>query len=218
MKTLTQFTDPAILQAIGHLRIAMLLDGFSNDFRAANVVLPTPPDLTCANPGPAGGDYANSVAAILSSPDLPERLHNALFALEAAAAPQNQALLQATIQRRIPGVTLTGLCPLDCALELWFTVPEELSQFSTQASLARPADQSRHSLLAEAEVERRRKPGEAGLAAPLIENHPAQNGTKIKNGEDNGEPLPIHKPVLHSASDEGGSNNPSIHSTPPITN
>src|SRR6266850_6772328 len=50
--------------------------------------------------------------------------------------------LHETIQRRIPCVTLTGLCPVDCALELYFAVPEELSQFvpplSAEAGLAAP--------------------------------------------------------------------------------
>src|SRR5438552_1535978 len=103
------FTQPAILQQIGPRRLSKLFDGFRDDLKAANVLLPTSES--------GNGSYFDSLAAILaSSPNLPERLRNALFTLEAAVSPENQHLLDSTIQRRIPCVSIT--CPLDGALEL----------------------------------------------------------------------------------------------------
>jgi len=186
---LPQFTHPAILQAIGHIRVPTFLGGFADDLKAANVLLPTAPDSADFRvPNPAAdsphGIYFASVAALLSSPALlPERLRAALFALEAAASPQNQAWLEATIQRRIPSVSLTGLCNLDRALELWFTDPEELSKFTLPvAPLAAPLSPVPPACPAiapaTAEVSSRAR-DEAGLAAPPIANHDA----KIKNGD-----------------------------------
>jgi len=131
MRPLTQFTRPATLRAIGHIRVAKFLDGFSDDLRAANVLLPAPPDPAYANPDPANGHYLDSIAAILAATALlPERVRTTLVTLEEAASPANQEKLQEAIQRRIPYVGLAGHCALDCALELWFSVPEEISQFA----------------------------------------------------------------------------------------
>src|SRR3981189_1085727 len=107
---LPQFTHPAILQAIGHIRVPMFLAGFADDLKAANILLPTAPDsadFRVPNPAPDSphGLYFAAVAALLPSPALlPERLRAAVFTRETAAAPQNQDWLEATVQRRIPGV------------------------------------------------------------------------------------------------------------------
>src|SRR5882672_5252826 len=133
---LPQVTHPSILKAIGHPRLVLFFQPFEHDLRACNLVLP-PYE-------PSNDEFFCALADILASPALlPERLRVALYTLEAAASPQNQGWLDATIQRRIPNVSLTGLCPLDRALELWLTDPEELSKFT---------------------------PPVAPLAAPLIEN------------------------------------------------
>src|SRR5207245_3222791 len=105
------FSQPAILQQIGVRRLAKLLDGFSDDLRAANVLLP---DAESEN-----GDYFNLLAAVFRAAVLPARLHTALFTLETAASPENQDRLDSTIQRRIPCVSLSN-CSVDRALELWF--------------------------------------------------------------------------------------------------
>ena len=160
---LPQVTHPSILKAIGHPRLVRFFQPFEHALRACNLVLP-PYE-------PANDEFFCALADILSSPALlPERLGAALFALEAAASPQNKDWLDAAIQRRIPGVSLSHLCPLDRALELWFTDPQELSQFIPLTAPACPA----------IAIERRRKSDEGG---PLIKNHPAQSGTKIKNGD-----------------------------------
>src|SRR3954464_2533617 len=105
--------QPAVLENIGPLRVAKFLDGFADDLKAANIILPTPES--------ANGDYFDSVAALLASPALiPQRLRVALLTLELAASPENDGRLDASIQKRIPCVALNRKCPLDCALELWF--------------------------------------------------------------------------------------------------
>src|ERR1043166_7373175 len=117
---LTQFIQPAILKGIGHARLTRFFEGFSGELKAANVVLPAP----------ANGNYFDALAAVLAAPtQLPERMRATLFALEEAAAPANNPRLQEAILRRIPRVCLAGLSAVDRALELWFVVPEELSQF-----------------------------------------------------------------------------------------
>jgi hypothetical protein len=135
---LKYFTRPEILQQIGHIRLPMFLAGFAKDLKAANLVLSEPPDPNDPRiPDPAPDSphaiYFASVADFLSNPAmLPERLRTTLFTLEAAASPENHDRLQEAIQRGIPCISLNGYCPLDCALELWFAVPDELAQFQNQ--------------------------------------------------------------------------------------
>ena len=126
--SLHYFIQPAILRQIGACRLAKLLDGFRDDLKAANIFLPSSEA--------ENGSYFDSLAPILGSAALPDRLRAALFTLEAAASPDNRDRLDSAIQRRIPCVSLTA-CAVDRALELWFLVPEELSQF--QADTAPPS-------------------------------------------------------------------------------
>jgi len=161
--SLKVFTNPAILQSIGHIRIAKFLDSVSDDFRAANVLLPAPPDPAYPTLDSANANYFHSVAAILSAPaGLTENLLKTLLTLESAASPENDDRLREAIQRRIPCVSLAGLCPLDCALELYFLVPDELVQFvppkSDEGGFTEP---------------------KADKAGPSIENQKS----KIKNSE-----------------------------------
>src|SRR6266478_8561717 len=123
MNHLAYFIQPAILRQIGSRRLAKLFDGYGDDLKAASILLPTAES--------ENGSYFDSLAPILGSSALPDRLRGALFTIEAAASPENQDRLDSAIQRRIPCVSLAGCCPLDCALELWFHAPEELSQFQT---------------------------------------------------------------------------------------
>src|SRR5437867_8257766 len=126
----SQFTQPAILRQIGHVRLAMFFEGFRGELLAA----PLAP-LVTINPE-LSTDLA-PVAAILAAPALlPERLRAALVTLEAAASPENRPRLQDAIHRRIPCVGVNWQCPLDCALELWFAVPEELSQFESSVGVS----------------------------------------------------------------------------------
>src|SRR5439155_841731 len=85
--------------------------------------------------------YFSSLATILACSSLPDRVHTALCTLEVATSPENRPRLEDAIQRRIPCVSLTD-CAVDRALELWFLVPEELSQFQTNWALSSPEAQS----------------------------------------------------------------------------
>src|SRR6266446_7042837 len=123
------FSQPAILQQIGVRRLGKFLDGFSDDVQAANILLPDPES--------ENGDYFNLLAAAIGASVLPARLRAALLTLETAASPENQDRLDSTIQRRIPCVSLSNY-PVDRALELWFLVPEELSQFQTNGATPSP--------------------------------------------------------------------------------
>src|SRR6266567_1488073 len=119
---LKYFTQSEILQQIGIARLFKLLDEYADDLKGVHIVLPTP--------GSERDDHFDVLAATFASPELlPERLRAGLFALEEAAAPENRDRLQAAIEHRIPSVSLASCCPLDCALELWFAAPDELSQF-----------------------------------------------------------------------------------------
>src|SRR5438093_10823172 len=114
---LKYFTQAGILQQIGSVRLAKFFDGFTDGLRAANVVLPTPPDPLYAA-ALENEKYFNSMAAMLAAPaPLSERLATALLTLEEAASPENRQRLQDAIFRRIPRVGVNPQCPLDCALE-----------------------------------------------------------------------------------------------------
>src|SRR5437867_10105852 len=127
---LSLFTQPAILRQIGHVRLAMFFEGFKQDLAAAPLV-----PLITINPE-LSTDLA-PVADILATPTLlPERLRTALLTLAQAASPENRPRLQDAIHRRIPCVGVNWQCPLDCALELWFAAPEELSQFESSAGVS----------------------------------------------------------------------------------
>src|SRR5258706_14799833 len=119
MNTLDQFIQPLTLKAIGGRRLAMFFAAFEQDLKPTNVPLP--------QQDPENDEYFSTLAAALAiTESLPESLRRALFTLEAAASPQNQAAMDAAIQRRIPCVGVNRCCPLDRALELWFAVPDEL--------------------------------------------------------------------------------------------
>src|SRR3989442_404576 len=127
---LSQFTQPAILRQVGHTRLAMFFEGFREELLAAPLI-----PLSTINPE-LSTDLA-PVAAILATPALlPERLRAALLKLETAASPENRDRLNDALFRRLPCISLKRECPLDCALELWFAVPDELAQFESSAGVS----------------------------------------------------------------------------------
>src|SRR6266404_1927681 len=128
---LTQFTQPTILKQIGPLRLAKFFESFDAELKANNIVLPTM-DYEKEN------DFPGLAAALVPSERLPGRLRKALFTLEDAASPENHDRLHETTNRRLPCISLGGLCDLDHALELWFAAPDELAQFRPPASVLRP--------------------------------------------------------------------------------
>src|SRR5437867_9995887 len=122
MPALKYFTQSSILRQIGHRRLAILLGPFRDELILRNLTLPVP--------DPKSDDYFADLANALSATEsLPHSLRKALFTIEAAASPENNARLWAAIKRRIPCVSVSTDCPLDRALELWFAAPDELSKF-----------------------------------------------------------------------------------------
>ncbi len=119
---LQYFTQPTILQQIGPRRLASLLKAFP-DFNAANLI---PPQVNGEN----NHDFSQLAARLGDTQALPEKLRTMLFALEAAASPENNNWLWRTVHQRAPGVSVSQDCPLDRALELWFVAPDELSQLT----------------------------------------------------------------------------------------
>ena len=117
------------MNAVGSARLAKFLGGFNGELPPALAQIlaalsdqpakdPMPPPEVAADdalntlpalarPSKAAADHSPrplvALADLLASkPLLPERLRLALFALEAAAAPDNQARLDDAIARRIP--------------------------------------------------------------------------------------------------------------------
>src|SRR5436309_6721964 len=151
------FTDPAILQQIGTRRLTKFFNGFNGELPLDLVELisafalqsqdgepapdPLPALATDTLHAPRSTPFT-ALAAVLASPALPGRLRATLSTLETAASAENRQHLDSSIQRRIPCVSLAGCCPLDCALELWFLVPEELSQFQTNGASSSPGAQT----------------------------------------------------------------------------
>jgi hypothetical protein len=123
---LQQFIKHDVLHTIGHNRLALLLSRFGSDL--SNAGLSAPPPQDSAFP-PVNGEYFDAVAALLAAPHLPPPMLSTLLTLEHAAAPENADTLDAIIQRRLPCIGLNRACPLDCALELFFACPDELSVF-----------------------------------------------------------------------------------------
>ncbi len=73
---------------------------------------------------PEGSEYFRALARMLSATGrLPARLLKTLLTLEAAASDEGR--LRGIVERRIPCISVNWSCLLDCALELWFAVPEE---------------------------------------------------------------------------------------------
>jgi putative DNA primase/helicase len=121
------FSQARILQQIGHLRVAKFLDSFTGDLASENLAAPPVEPMT--------DDYFSQTADLLSNiTALPKRLLQAMSALESAAAPENDAQLNTLIQRHIPNVSVSHLCALDRALEVWFTAPDEFTSFKVQSS------------------------------------------------------------------------------------
>ena len=133
------FTQPSILKEIGHPRLAKLLHGFEQDLKDSNLSLP--------DPDAQNGEYFSDLAALFARPDtLPASLRNTLLVLEHAATPENDAKVQDAIHRRIPRVLVSRTCPLDRVLDLWFLVPDELSQFNSAIEISNAEMQREHSL------------------------------------------------------------------------
>ena len=91
MKNLQSFIQPEVLRQIGSCRLAKLFDGFQDDLKSASILLPSSES--------ENGSYFDSLAPMLGSSALPDRLRAALFTLEAAASPDSRERLDSAIQR-----------------------------------------------------------------------------------------------------------------------
>src|SRR6266404_2385703 len=92
---LTQFTQPTILKQIGPIRLAKFFEGFAEELKASNIVLPTM-DYEKDN------DFPGLAAALVPAERLPDRLRNALLTLEDAASPKNHDRLHETTKPPTP--------------------------------------------------------------------------------------------------------------------
>src|SRR5690348_13260665 len=128
---LRAFTNPEVLHIIGHRRLALLFSRFGSDLVSAGLTAPILPDPDFP---PTNGEYFDAAAALLGTPNLPERFSGTLATLERLAEPANGEALDAIIQRRLPCIALNRACPLDCALEVFFACPDELAPFSESSS------------------------------------------------------------------------------------
>jgi hypothetical protein len=132
---LTQFIDLTILKEIGRARLAKFLQPFEPDLKEANLLLSIPDADSI--------DYLSALATVFEGwGHLPDKLRQALLTLEEAAAPKNHDRLQAAIQRRTPRVGVSETCALDRALELWFHVPDELTQFAPPVPIQEPVPEN----------------------------------------------------------------------------
>src|SRR6185436_3348635 len=156
------------------------------------------------DPEALNGEYFSDLAALLARPDtLPASLRNTLLVLEHAATPENDWKVQDAIHRRIPRVLVSRTCPLDRVLDLWFLVPDELSQFNSANKISNAEMQREHSL-SPSEGERA---GERGPISSPIENQKS----KIKN------PDPSPSPLEERARGEEAINPPILQpSNPPL--
>src|SRR4051812_40230847 len=126
MRDLIYFTQVEILKQIDLRRITRLLQDFEPDLKDTSIRPPRDEN---------DESYFGSFAAILAQPDsLPERFHRALLSIEKAARPEHRDLVDATLQRRFPCVSLNGLCALGRAMELCISCPDELLNFPVPIS------------------------------------------------------------------------------------
>src|SRR4051812_30241466 len=130
----TLFSQIDILREVGHIHVAMFLESFGEELRAAGIEAPRAPDPAYSSvPEPEASQYFSAAAGIFERPELlPERLRRTVKMLEAAAA--DEAWLEATIKRRLPCISLNWNCKLECALTLWFMARDELGQFEQSAN------------------------------------------------------------------------------------
>src|SRR5438067_6845359 len=86
-----RFNKPQVLKQIGRELLARFLETFKEDFEMKGLALPPPelPDLA----------YFAALARLLMCPEgLPDRLNEALFAIDEMASPTGQELLKAAAE------------------------------------------------------------------------------------------------------------------------
>ena len=128
---LKRFNKRHFLARIGRDLLARFFESFRDDFNANQLPLP-PPDLPDA-------DYINALLRLLLHPEgLPDRLNEALFAIDDISSPQGIERLQAAPE-------WSGLQPMlkpdstceDLALQLWLVAPSVLARVHNALRLRR---------------------------------------------------------------------------------
>src|SRR2546426_381516 len=119
---LKRFTKPNVLNRIGRELLARFFESFRDELNANQLALPPP--------GLADADYLNALARLLLHPEgLPDRLNEALFAIDDISTTQGLERLQAAPE-------WPSLQPLlrpdssgeDLALQLWLVAPAVLAR------------------------------------------------------------------------------------------
>lgn len=126
-----RFNKPQILKHIARDLLARFFGRFEEDFAAKNLALP-PPDLE-------DGQYFLSLASLLMSPEgLPDRLNEALFAIDEMASLRGQELLQGTPEWPALRQTLSDeSSPEEITLQIWFSAPGVLARTHNAQRLRR---------------------------------------------------------------------------------
>jgi hypothetical protein len=126
-----RFNKPQTLKLIGRDLLMRFFDKFKEDFDTRSLPLP-PPEL-------ADGDYFRSLSHLLMCPEgLPDRLNEALFAIDEMASPRGQELLEAAVALAEPPLRFQAdSSPEDIALQVWLAAPALLARTHNAQRLRR---------------------------------------------------------------------------------
>ena len=126
-----RFTRPGFLKTIRRELLARFLREFEPELGAQNLSLP---DLNLAEEA-----YFGSLARLLSAPEgLPERLTEALVAVDEMASPDGQEQLEAAVAGTGLPLTFDPRSTLaDLAIQVWLAAPELLAGLHNQRRLRR---------------------------------------------------------------------------------
>ena len=126
-----RFTKPNVLKRINRELLEKFLDQFKNEFNGNARTLP-PPDLP-------DEDYFNALSRLLMSPEcLPDRLNEALFAIDEMSTPRAQEQLEAAAEwPAVQGLLRAESSAQEIALQVWFAAPGLLARVHNAQRLRR---------------------------------------------------------------------------------
>src|SRR2546423_288474 len=126
-----RFNKPQILKQIGRDLLGAFFAKFEEDFQAQGFALPPPalPD----------GSYFDALAQLLMCPEeLPDRLNEALFAIDEMAGAGGEQLLQAAAEAAQLSIHFKVDSTLeDIALQIWLAAPALLARTHNAQRLRR---------------------------------------------------------------------------------
>src|SRR5438445_11044124 len=116
-----RFTNPRLLKRINRELLARFLDQFREPFNGNALALPPP--------GLADTDYFSSLARLLMSPEsLPDRLNEALFAIDEMSTQRAQEQLEAAPEwPELQPLLKPDSCAQEIALQVWLAAPALLA-------------------------------------------------------------------------------------------